>query len=548
MESQTLGTTAMIQKIPISQIKPNPNNPRHVIKSEMVDACAASMQAVGQRTPIKVKGSGDTSYELIGGHIRLAAAQKLGLETLDALLLDLTPEQALLEAILDNRGQELTWLDEYQTIESMLKVNPNLTQREIADQLEMSLGMVNRGIKLLKLLNQASRDILVQNLNKTEDSEEVKEYSVFRLTDLTESKAFFFSGDTEEAHQNDLQKLVERALKVVVDQKMTEPQVGKLVNYILKTGNNPESYGLHEEAQKEGSPNHDPNDSNTDLWENLPKNFKIHKTPSGYRVSLTLTDSEAPVGVYSTMAGLAKLKDPYDPQWEQAIPGFLELAKASLKAEQEAQTQAETQRQQDLVQKTQAADEAKKIAKERNLKQAQVALEGFKPGLKIKIDTFLGSGPLANMIYQAIESGNKSKALSLAEEALSHTDKPEPIRKAFLEQVEADLKRLRQLKKAAGVKKQESNPDPIPASSIQTSNPPLETAGSGESQINSTQAPAPTSEQPKPAALLDQVKQAVKDNLHLAPGEVADALMKDGKQALNYEIRKGFRNLLKDAF
>ncbi|HJT23165.1 MAG TPA: ParB N-terminal domain-containing protein, partial [bacterium] len=106
-------TTPAVQAIPINKIKPNPNNPRHVIEPQSVEALTASMRAVGQQTPIKVrplKAAGqkgerengekerkdnenampqiplnpplsngeDFEYELIGGHLRLEAAKKLG--------------------------------------------------------------------------------------------------------------------------------------------------------------------------------------------------------------------------------------------------------------------------------------------------------------------------------------------------------------------------------------------------------------------------------------------------------------------------------------
>ena len=48
--------------------------------------------------------------------------------------------------------------------------------------------------------------------------------------------------------------------------------------------------------------------------------------------------------------------------------------------------------------------------------------------------------------------------------------------------------------------------------------------------------------------LLDQVAQEVKQDLKTTPQEVTDALVRDAKQAVNYEIRKGFRSLINGIF
>ncbi len=48
--------------------------------------------------------------------------------------------------------------------------------------------------------------------------------------------------------------------------------------------------------------------------------------------------------------------------------------------------------------------------------------------------------------------------------------------------------------------------------------------------------------------ILGQVGEEVKQDLKTTPQEVTDALVQDAKQAVNYEIRKGFRNLINSFF
>ena len=48
-------STLAIQLIPVSRIKANAENPRHVIAQGMVDNLAKSVQSAGLKNPIKVQ-------------------------------------------------------------------------------------------------------------------------------------------------------------------------------------------------------------------------------------------------------------------------------------------------------------------------------------------------------------------------------------------------------------------------------------------------------------------------------------------------------------
>src|SRR5258708_26437381 len=136
LEISTLG---VLQKIPLSKIRPNPNNPRHVIDPDVVESLAINLREEGQKTPVKARpltpeerqADPDHEFELVGGHYRYLAAPKAGLTHLDSLVLDITPGQAFLEAGLDNRGQKMTWWDDYIAIETLKKIDPDITQQKI---------------------------------------------------------------------------------------------------------------------------------------------------------------------------------------------------------------------------------------------------------------------------------------------------------------------------------------------------------------------------------------------------------------------------------
>jgi hypothetical protein len=47
---------------------------------------------------------------------------------------------------------------------------------------------------------------------------------------------------------------------------------------------------------------------------------------------------------------------------------------------------------------------------------------------------------------------------------------------------------------------------------------------------------------------LEQVEDSVRKNLMATPSNVTNAVLQDANQAVNYEIRKGFRKLLNGFF
>ena len=363
-----------VQSILLTKIRPNPDNPRHVITQKMVDTLAASMKTAGLKNPVKVqrisekpeiatpqdtptgstgspqvgaapsgfakatpdKRNDDYEYELISGHVRLAAAEKLGWEDIPAFVLDLTPKQALLEAILDNRGQQMTWLDLYQSIEQMLQIEPKPTQQLVADQLEVDQATVSRGLKLMRLLTPTSRDLIYENFIKP-NGYELPEIVVRRLTDLEDpSKSL-------EENQN----LVERALKVVIDHEMTEPEAKELVFWV-KSGHDPETFPLRQGSggqvgekpeiataqdaptgstsspQVGAGPRNDSEDPYSAYWQGLPDKVKVTRGKKGYRVVMDLFPSEAVPVVYGAMSNWEYLKgqsgEAEDLRYRNALP------------------------------------------------------------------------------------------------------------------------------------------------------------------------------------------------------------------------------------
>jgi ParB-like chromosome segregation protein Spo0J len=91
--------------VPIDELMPWVKNPRK--NDEAVDAVAASIKRFGFGNPLLARKA---NGEIIGGHTRLKAAKKIGLETVPVRYLDLDPAEAHLLAIADNKlGEIADW-------------------------------------------------------------------------------------------------------------------------------------------------------------------------------------------------------------------------------------------------------------------------------------------------------------------------------------------------------------------------------------------------------------------------------------------------------
>ena len=97
-------TTLTLEHWPLAKLMPYTNNPRR--NDEVVAPMADAIRKMGFKVPIIALSSG----EIVDGHLRLKAAQQLGLETVPVVLADdLTPTQVKAFRILIN--QSAHWAD-----------------------------------------------------------------------------------------------------------------------------------------------------------------------------------------------------------------------------------------------------------------------------------------------------------------------------------------------------------------------------------------------------------------------------------------------------
>lgn len=92
-------------EIPLSKIRPNPEQPRKTFDKETIAELAASVKATGQVVPVQVTPS-NGGYLLVAGERRLRAAKQAGLKTIQAVVTTIPTEQLRLRALIENLARE----------------------------------------------------------------------------------------------------------------------------------------------------------------------------------------------------------------------------------------------------------------------------------------------------------------------------------------------------------------------------------------------------------------------------------------------------------
>ena len=139
-----------ITQVPVSEIEPNPNQPRRVFDEEALRSLAASIAEYGLISPITVRLHYGR-YELVTGERRLRAAKLAGLTRVPCIVLDLDMEESGLLAMVENlQREDLDFIEAARGIENLIRMF-GMSQEEAARRLGLSQSAVANKLRLLKL-------------------------------------------------------------------------------------------------------------------------------------------------------------------------------------------------------------------------------------------------------------------------------------------------------------------------------------------------------------------------------------------------------------
>ena len=95
-----------IEKIPISRMVPFKDHPFKVQEGEELDRLMESIEKSGVLVPVLVRPNAYGNYEMISGHRRLYAAGLAGLDTIPAIVRNMTDDEAIIFMVDSNLQRE----------------------------------------------------------------------------------------------------------------------------------------------------------------------------------------------------------------------------------------------------------------------------------------------------------------------------------------------------------------------------------------------------------------------------------------------------------
>ena len=136
--------------VSIDDIRPNAAQPRKTFDEEKLEELAASIERHGVIQPLVLRRLGK-GYELVAGERRWRAARTAGLKEVPCIVKELTDEENMLLAIIENMQREdLNPIEETEGLKKMIETY-GLTQEQVSYSIGKSRPYITNSLRLLKL-------------------------------------------------------------------------------------------------------------------------------------------------------------------------------------------------------------------------------------------------------------------------------------------------------------------------------------------------------------------------------------------------------------
>lgn len=150
-------------KLRIMEIEPNRDQPRKDFDEKALSELAQSIEQHGVLQPLVVRPLTNGSYQLVAGERRWRAARIAGLTEVPVVIKELTDEEVIEIAMIENlQREDLNPLEEALGYRYMMD-ELNITQEQAAEKVGKSRPTVTNALRLLKLPSEV-QDMIKNNL------------------------------------------------------------------------------------------------------------------------------------------------------------------------------------------------------------------------------------------------------------------------------------------------------------------------------------------------------------------------------------------------
>lgn len=229
-------TTNDVKEIPVSEIRPNPYQPRKTFNEQALEELSLSIKNYGVFQPIIVKKS-IKGYDLIAGERRLRATKMAGLNTIPAIVKDFTDDQMREISLLENIQREnLTAIELAWAYKGIID-NLDIRQEDLAQKIGKSRSHITNTLGLLNLPEDVQKMILdgkismghARVLSKMEDRDEVnrladkiikENISVHELEDISKKEEIKKRVPINRRERENDYEQIENEMREILDTKV----------------------------------------------------------------------------------------------------------------------------------------------------------------------------------------------------------------------------------------------------------------------------------------------------------------------------------------
>jgi ParB family chromosome partitioning protein len=155
----------VLRDLPVSQVVPNPHQPRRHFDEERLGGLTASVRELGILQPVLVREAGEDRYELIAGERRWRAAKRAGLQTIPAVVKVSSDDASLEQALVENlHRDDLNPLEEAAAYQQLIE-DFGLTHDDLSRRVGKSRSAITNTLRLHQLPPSIQRLVLDAQLS-----------------------------------------------------------------------------------------------------------------------------------------------------------------------------------------------------------------------------------------------------------------------------------------------------------------------------------------------------------------------------------------------
>jgi len=226
----------------VTEIAPNPYQPRRFFDKDKVHELSQSIKEYGVMQPISVRIINGNSYELVAGERRLRATKLAGLSTIPAIIINISEHDSAALALIENIQREnLNFIEEAIGFYNLLN-DYNITQEELARRLGKSQSTIANKLRLLKLSKSIHKTLLENGLTERHAR------ALLKLTSEQEQEKAISTILKNNYNVKQTEDLVERMLENEKKSKRNIKITRKIKDFRLFSNSIKQSINIMEEA------------------------------------------------------------------------------------------------------------------------------------------------------------------------------------------------------------------------------------------------------------------------------------------------------------